>query len=177
MARDTKRPKVHPVVAKLAKAAKDGRVVPLEGYVGESEPSIVRLHTAIGVEDYTDVAEDAVLHIEEDIDTRGRARLWVKGSAKLQVVTTRRADAQMRCGCGGAGAIARRAGGGAGGLGAMGGLGFFGDMWRCLQMASAAYNHCLRTNPRLEHDPTVCDQYAAEMFRQCMAGERPTSPF
>jgi hypothetical protein len=171
MANDVKRPKAHPVVAKLAKAAKDDTVVALEGYVGDSEPSVIRLHPSPGVPDFTDIPEAAILHVEEEIDTRGRARVWVKGSATLEVMTMRRADAQMS-----GMSMARRAGGGAA-LGRAGGLGFFGDIMRCMQMYTAAYDHCLRTNPHVEHDITVCDQYAAEIFRQCMAGERPTSPF
>jgi hypothetical protein len=168
---NTKRPKAHPVAAKLAKAAKDGAIVALEGYVGESEPPVIRLHRALGVPDYTDIPEDAVLHVEDDIDTTGRARIWVKGSAQVQVFSTRRADAQADCGCGDGSTMALRLGGRPGGFGA-GGFGFFGDMWRCLEMATWAYNHCLRTNPRLESYPAACDDYAREVFRQCMAGER-----
>jgi hypothetical protein len=169
MAKDTKRPKVHPVVAKLVKAAKEGAVVPLEGYVGETAQSVIRLHPAVGVADYTDVPEDAVLHVEEDIDAHGRARVWVKGSAMLQEVRARRADAPV-----GGMSMARLAGGTGPGRP---GMGFFGDIGRCLRMAMAAYDHCIRTNPHVERDITVCDDYAAEVFRQCMAGERTTSPF
>jgi hypothetical protein len=167
MKSDNKKPKVNPLVAKLLDTAKDETVVQLEGYVGPSETSILRLYRSLDLSEYMDVPEVGILHFEELSEGGdGRVRVWVRGSAKIQFVSVNSAvmeAAQLKAASSVLGSLIGR-------------FGFIPPIpplppppiGPCLLECQRVYDHCIETNPTLEHDPKVCEREWAACLLRCV---------
>jgi hypothetical protein len=163
MKNDYKKPKVNPLVAKFLDIAKDETVVQIEGYVGPSETSMLRLYRSLDLSEYMDVPEAGILHFKELSEgSDGLVRVWVRGSAKVRFVSVNRVvmeAAQLKA---------------AGSL--MGRPGFIPPLpplppppiGPCLLECQRVYDHCIETNPTLEHDPKVCEREWAACLLRCV---------
>lgn len=158
------KPKAHPVIEKLVKAAGDDSVAQLEGYIGPSKGDTVRLYLTLELTSYVDIPRDALLHVEELSEGEGRVRTHVLGSREIQLVARRsvslpaaRLSAALRLG---------RAGGGPGG----GGVPSPDDFARCVNSCIFEWLRCMETNPVLEKIPTICDDQLTACIRRCARG-------
>jgi hypothetical protein len=167
MKNDYKKPKVNPLVAKLLDIAKGDTIVQLEGYVGPSETSKLRLYRSLDLTEYIDVPEASILHIKElSKASDGPVRVWVRGSAKVQFVSVNSVvmeAGQLRAVSPALGSL-------------IGGSGFIPPLpplppppiGPCLLECQTVYDHCIRTNPTLEHDPKVCEREWAACLLRCV---------
>jgi hypothetical protein len=82
---------MHPVIEKLEAAASDESVVPLEGFIGRSSETALRLHRRLDLNDYWEIPRDCIVEVMEIPDDKeGRRRLLVKGSCRITVVSVNR---------------------------------------------------------------------------------------
>jgi hypothetical protein len=167
MKREYKKPKVNSLIAALLETEKEDMAVTLEGYVGPSNSSTLRLYLDLGVTHYIDVPDESVLQIEDLHESGdGRVRVWVKGSSEIRTVTIGKAAPHTAQFSRSLGRIGPSFGGG--------GLFPFPIPPReCFLECQQVYDHCLRTNPFLERDPKICDEIWAACMRECMRRRRP----
>jgi len=92
---DDKILKVNPILEKLAEVAERDSVVELQGYVGPSEPDVIRLHQSLSMTHYVEIPKDSILHaVETKDDDTGRVKLWVQASVRVTEVRVRHIDAK-----------------------------------------------------------------------------------
>lgn len=154
------KPKVHPVVEKLVKAAGDDSVAQLEGYVGPSRGDTVRLYLTLELTSYADIPRDALLHVEELSEAGGRVRAHLLGSREIQLVARRsvsvrasRLSSALRLGQAGGGEVPDPEG-----------------FARCVNTCIFEWLRCMETHPHLEKFPEACDDQLTACIRRCARG-------
>ncbi len=85
---DDKKLKVNPIIEKLSEVAGRDSAVELQGYVGPSEPNVIRLYRSLSMTHYVEIPKDAILHaVETKDDDTGQVKLFVAGSTQMQAVS------------------------------------------------------------------------------------------
>jgi hypothetical protein len=76
--------KPHPIMKKLEAVARDESIVPLDGFLGESDESTFRLYKRLDPDDCYVIPKDVVVETAQiPGDEQGRIRLFLKASGRI----------------------------------------------------------------------------------------------
>ena len=78
----------HPIIQKLEAASQDGSVVLLDGFIGGTDKSNIRLYKGLDLCEYLEIPKDGIVEtMPIQDDKEGRSRLFVKSSSRITAVS------------------------------------------------------------------------------------------